>query len=275
MSLSPTRAGIKLSGCIHRNGSKLNQSSSSTVNSVVNDENPRLSGLAFMLDEGTRKSHSMAQNTAFVTGFFRGLSTKDSYRELLTGLFFVYKEMECAFDDNNSPEFPWTVLDDSELRRYSSLERDLNYFYGDNWKNTIRPSPATKLYVSRINEIASDDDKKFLLVAHQYTRYLGDMFGGQMMSGMAQRSLSLDSGKGVAFYQFDGIPNVNSYIKAWYTKLNTLNFSDEQKAQIVDEANLVFDLNVQLLEELDGSPLKAMLMLAINSVKEKFANLLK
>ena len=28
-------------------------------------------GLALLLDDGTRKSHSVAENTAFVTGFFR------------------------------------------------------------------------------------------------------------------------------------------------------------------------------------------------------------
>ena len=42
---------------------------SSAVETEV-DNNPRLSGLALALDEGTRKSHSIAENTAFVTGFF-------------------------------------------------------------------------------------------------------------------------------------------------------------------------------------------------------------
>ena len=45
---------------------------------IVN--NPRLEGLSFMLDDGTRKSHLVAENTAFVTGFFKGLSTKNSYQ---------------------------------------------------------------------------------------------------------------------------------------------------------------------------------------------------
>ena len=35
----------------------------------------RQSGLAFMLDDGTRKSHSMAENSAFVSGFFRRVSS--------------------------------------------------------------------------------------------------------------------------------------------------------------------------------------------------------
>ena len=41
-----------------------------------------------------------------------------------------------------------------------------------------------------------------------YSRYLGDLFGGQMMSGMATKSLGLEQGKGVAFYKFQDISDV-------------------------------------------------------------------
>lgn len=46
--------------------------------------NPRKEGLALMLDDGTRKSHSMAENTAFVSGFFKGIATKESFSNLGT-----------------------------------------------------------------------------------------------------------------------------------------------------------------------------------------------
>ena len=39
-------------------------------------------------------------------------------------------------------------------------------------------------------------------------RYLGDLFGGQMMSGMATKSLGLEQGKGVEFYNFQDITDV-------------------------------------------------------------------
>jgi hypothetical protein len=45
-------------------------------------ESARGSGLALALDDGTRKSHSVAENTAFVTGFFRGIATKQSFGQL-------------------------------------------------------------------------------------------------------------------------------------------------------------------------------------------------
>ncbi|KAL7546151.1 hypothetical protein ACHAWF_009487 [Thalassiosira exigua] len=233
--------------------------------SVTEVENPRLSGLALMLDDGTRKSHSMAQNTSFVTGFFKGLANRESYKALVTSLFFVYENMEAAMDATS--EGGVRALDYPELRRLSPLKKDMEFFYGSNWKAEALPSPAAKAYVARVLNVA--ESKPYLLVAHQYTRYLGDLFGGQMMGGMASRSLSLQNGDGTAFYTFEDISSTNDFITEWYHCLNQLELTDSQKEEIVDEANLVFDLNIDLLQELEGSPLKAMLTLTIKSLKEK------
>ena len=89
------------------------------------------------------------------------------------------------------------------------------------------------------------------------------------MGGMASRSLSLENGDGTAFYTFDDIPSTKDFITEWYTRLNELDLTQQQKEEIVDEANLVFALNIDVLQELNGSPLKAMLTLAVNSLKEK------
>ena len=228
-------------------------------------DNPRLSGLALMLDDGTRKSHSVAQNTQFVTGFFKGLANRDSYRSLITSLYFVYSAMEEAMDATSEDRV--RALDYQELRRLPSLAEDMSFFYGAGWESTIAPSAEATKYVARVEEVAAT--KPYLLLAHQYTRYLGDLFGGQMMGGMASRSLSLENGDGTAFYTFDEIPSTNEFITEWYQRLNELDLTEEQKQEIVDEANLVFDLNIGVLTELEGSPVKAMLMLAINSLKSK------
>lgn len=252
--------------------SSLIQLSTTTEEAVVvetadNDvvTNPRLSGLALMLDDGTRRSHSMAENTQFVSGFFKGLADRDSYRSLITSLYFVYEAMEEAMD--KSSEDGVRTLDYPALRRLDSLKKDMDFFYGEKWQDDVVPSPAAKAYVARIVDIAQT--KPYLMIAHQYTRYLGDLFGGQMMGGMAIRSLSLENGDGTAFYTFDDIPSTKDFITEWYTRLNELDLTQQQKEEIVDEANLVFALNIDVLQELTGSPLKAMLTLAVNSLKEK------
>lgn len=248
-----------------KNNEVVGSTSSSSATAVSDNNNPRLAGLALMLDDGTRKSHSIAQNTQFVSGFFKGLADRESYRALITSLYFVYETMEDAMD--NSTEDGVKKLDYPTLRRLDSLQQDMDFFYGEKWQDDIQPSPAAKAYVARIKEIA--ETKPYLMIAHQYTRYLGDLFGGQMMGGMASRSLSLENGDGTAFYTFDEIPSTKDFITEWYTSLNELELTQQQKEDIVDEANLVFELNIDVLQELTGSPLKAILTLAVNSLKEK------
>jgi len=43
------------------------------------------------------------------------------------------------------------------------------------------------------------------LIAHSYTRYIGDLSGGQIL-GIAERAMNSD-GQGTAFYEFKDIPN--------------------------------------------------------------------
>jgi len=243
--------------------------SSSSVEEETEVISPRKLGLALQLDDGTRKSHSLAENTAFVSGFFKGLSTRVAYRSLLTSLYFVYLEMESSFDTTVDESVK--ALDYPELRRLGAIKKDMSYFYGSDWessKNSIKPSFATQTYVSRIKEVSVTSPH--LLIAHQYSRYLGDLFGGQMMSGMASRSLKLEESKGVQFYEFDDLDlSVNKFIDLWYTKLNALDLTDKQKQEIVDEANYVFALNIGIFEELDGNSLKAMWTIAISLLKSK------
>ena len=96
------------------------------VKAEVEEENPRKHGLALMLDEGTRKSHSMAENTQFVTGFFKGLGNRDSFAQLVTSLYFIYQAMEESFQ--TSADAGVRHLDFQELRRVAAIEEDPSRF---------------------------------------------------------------------------------------------------------------------------------------------------
>jgi heme oxygenase len=218
-----------------------------------------------MLDEGTRKSHSVAENSAFVTGFFRGLTQKKQFSQLVADLYFVYEAMETAFTETEDTNV--RLIDYPELRRVPSLEKDMEYYYGAEWRNSVKPSEATARYVARIKQVAREEPA--LLIAHQYTRYLGDLFGGQMMGDMARRSLDLDAGKGTDFYTFDKIPHTKEFINAWYAQVNDLKLTEAEKVAIVDEANVVFKYNIELFDELDGNPIVPMFCLALDALQRK------
>ena len=231
--------------------------------------NPRTFGLALELDDGTRKVHSVAENTQFVAGFFKGLGRRESFAQLTTSFYFVYEAMERALDTLDCPTL--TALDFPELRRLPGLERDMAFYYGADWRNKIKPSPATRKYVAQIEKVASGDEPE-LLVGHLYSRYLGDLFGGQMMSGMALKTLGEKVGDGtggLAFYEFAAIPDSKAFITDWYTALNALDLPEATRAAIVEEANVVFRLNIEVFDELEGSAVGSALRLALSTLKEK------
>ena len=77
-----------------------------------------------------------------------------------------------------------------------------------------------------------------------------------------------EDGSGVAFYAFENVPSTKDFITEWYTILNDLGISGNQQQKIVDEANLVFSLNIGIFEELEGSPWSALWTMAVKSARE-------
>ena len=52
------------------------------------------SNLASQLWEGTKDSHNMAQNTAYMKCFVKGIVEQEPFRKLLANLYFVYCTLE-------------------------------------------------------------------------------------------------------------------------------------------------------------------------------------
>jgi len=217
--------------------------------------------LATKLREGTSKSHSMAENVSFVKSFLGGVVDKESYRKLVSNLYFVYSAMEEAMERNkNNPLISPIYF--RELNRRKSLEKDLEYFYGENWRSSISISQATQLYVDRIVMISSDRPE--LLVAHAYTRYLGDLSGGQILKKIAQRAMNLSEGKGLSFYEFDEVEDEQEFKQNYKKALDSLGLDLQLADQVVAEANLSFTMNMKMFQELDTNFTKVLMKLIIN-----------
>jgi heme oxygenase len=217
--------------------------------------------LATQLREGTSKSHSMAENVSFVKSFLGGVVDKSSYRKLVSNLYFVYSAMEEAMEKNKDNPFISPIYF-RELNRRVSLEKDLEYFYGENWKTSISISNATQLYVDRINTISQD--KPELLVAHAYTRYLGDLSGGQILKKIAQRAMNLSDGKGLSFYEFDEVDDEQQFKQNYKKALDSLALDLQLADQVVAEANLSFTMNMKMFQELDTNFMRVLLQLFVN-----------
>lgn len=75
-----------------------------------------------------------------------------------------------------------------ELFRVDSIQEDLEFYLGSNWAQQVKRSPATADYVSRIRMLSRDNP--VLLLAHAYTRYLGDLSGGQILARVVSKLLA-------------------------------------------------------------------------------------
>ncbi len=224
--------------------------------------------LATQLREGTKKSHTMAENVGFVKCFLKGVVEKTSYRKLVSNLYFVYSAMEEEMEKHR--EHPiLSKIYFPELNRKASLEKDLQYYFGSDWREEISISPAAQAYVDRIRQISAEQPE--LLVAHSYTRYLGDLSGGQILKKIAQRGMNLSEGQGTAFYEFADIDDEKAFKNTYRSAMDNLPVDDETAQEIVDEANAAFGMNMKLFNELEGNLVMAIGQMLFNTLTRRRA----
>ncbi len=217
---------------------------------------------ALQLKQGTKKSHTAAENTKFVASFLRGVVNVDSYMKLIGNFYFVYRAMEEELEKHRDSDVVGPILYKA-LYRTASLEKDCEYFYGSNWRNMIAPTEACQQYVNRIREVSPE-----LLIAHHYTRYIGDLSGGQILRGIAEKALDLTDG-GLAFYEFPDIEDKKQFKETYRATLNLLPVDQSDVNKIVTEANFAFRLNMYMFDELQGDWFKSMMTILCATVKGK------
>ncbi|MGK7877255.1 MAG: heme oxygenase (biliverdin-producing) [Xenococcaceae cyanobacterium] len=222
--------------------------------------------LATMLREGTKKSHTMAENVGFVKCFLKGVVEKNSYRKLVANLYFVYCAMEEEMERLGQHPIVSKIYF-PELNRKQSLEKDLYFYYGPNWPKEIALSTAGQAYVQRIREVAASQPE--LLVSHSYTRYMGDLSGGQILKNIAQRAMNLSDGGGTAFYEFKDILDEKAFKNKYRQTMDDLPIDDKTAQQIVDEANAAFGMNMKMFQELEGNLIKAIGQMLYNTLTRR------
>ena len=222
------------------------------------------------IKEGTKKSHSAAENTSFVASFLRGVVSKESYKALVKDLYYVYRTLEEEVEKHKDhPVVGKLYL--PELNRVDALERDLRFYYGPIWRSLIMPSEACANYVSRIKCCSIEDPT--LLVGHHYTRYLGDLSGGQILKGIAEKAMGLKD-EGLYFYDFDKIENAKKYKDGYRAILNGLDVDQHQVDAIIVEANYAFRLNMYMFEEIQGDAGKSFGKIVLNYLGELVAEMI-
>ena len=196
---------------------------------------------SFMMDikNNSNDLHAVAEKTGFLKRLLEGKASTESYAEYLYNLYEVYNAIEVNLEKCKDNK----VVKDfvlPEIYRAEAILKDLKFLLGENL-NTMKPLASTRAYVARINEIGETAPE--LLVAHAYTRYLADLFGGRTIYGMVKDLYKYET-------LSDG-PEMKGFVMNYHNKLNNIELNEEMKERFINEVANSYVYNIAISNELD------------------------
>ncbi|MFD7530405.1 heme oxygenase (biliverdin-producing) [Streptomyces sp. NPDC059849] len=201
-----------------------------------------------LIRTASHEQHTEAETSSFMSDLLGGRLGVDAYTRYTEQLWFVYRALEEGAQALRGDRVAGPFIR-AELMRTTELERDLAHLRGADWREGLEPLPATAAYATRVAECARDWPAGY--VAHHYTRYLGDLSGGQIIRDKAERTWGFArKGDGVRFYVFEGISNPASFKRDYRELLDAVDADDLEKQRIVDECKRAFALNTAVFREL-------------------------
>ena len=209
-------------------------------------ELPRFSAA---LRDATWQDHEKAETSAYMTALMGGELPIAGYANLAAQQWFVYAVLEAATDAMRDDPIAAPFVFD-ELTRLPAIEADLTFLLGEDWSHQITALPATTAYTDRLRAVCFDQPGAF--VAHHYTRYLGDLSGGQYIGRVVKRVYELDE-HGAEFFTFAGIDDAKAFKDAYRAHLDTAPWSPDEQDAVIDEIRNAYRLNRDVFADLDAT----------------------
>ncbi|MCF4138013.1 biliverdin-producing heme oxygenase [Streptomyces sp. Tue 6430] len=204
----------------------------------------------------SHEQHVEAETSTFMSDLLGGRLGVDAYARYTEQLWFVYGALEDEAGRLASDPVAGPFIR-PELFRRSALERDLAHLRGAGWRAGLSALPATLAYAERVRACARSWPGGY--VAHHYTRYLGDLSGGQIIRDRAEKAWGFArKGDGVRFYVFEEVGNPAAFKREYRELLDAVRADDLEKQRIVAECRKAFALNTGVFRALgEEFPLSA------------------
>ncbi|MGO3678787.1 biliverdin-producing heme oxygenase [Leucobacter sp. UCMA 4100] len=196
-----------------------------------------------VIREGSWSDHDDSEGADFMASIMRGTATRDDYVALVAQHFFMYEALEAVVDEVVNDE-RFAPFHDENLRRLAALNDDLTVLIGENWRDEIKPVPATAEYAERIRQVGAEGWVPGI-IAHHYTRYLGDLSGGQMIAKRVVRQHGFENGEGTKFYDFKELGSLPGFKERYREALDALgeSFNDVEQARMLHEVRRAYGFN--------------------------------
>ncbi|WP_345994183.1 biliverdin-producing heme oxygenase [Leucobacter chromiiresistens] len=209
-----------------------------------------------VIRESSWSDHSDSEGATFMEDIMRGKGSLQDYIDLVAQHYFMYEALEAAADRvAGDPRF--AGFHTPSLVRLPALEADLAHLIGADWRDRIVAVPATLEYAARMREVAAEGWVAGV-VAHHYTRYLGDLSGGQYIAKRVAKQHGLP-GAGIAFYDFAELGDLAEFKNRYRAALDVLGaqLDADERARMLDEVRTAYAFNTAVFRDLGQAKLAA------------------
>jgi len=193
--------------------------------------------------------HSHIHRHSYAEKLLSRKFTVEDYGMYIIQLFHIYDTMEILMEETTDPIVSrfWKKFG-SRLKRTDLLVLDLEYYYGNKWKSKLDTNKlyATDYYTKRLIEVYNKSP--YLLLAHAYIRYFGDLSGGKIVRKRFLCNNNLQ--EGMYFYQFrTDVKQLKSDYRKFVDELGLL-FSQKERELFLREVKEGYLLNYSLFTDL-------------------------
>lgn len=190
----------------------------------------------------TKALHLEAERTGFVSDMLRGAASRQGYALLLRNLHVAYRELEEGLERHRDNPI-LAPLAQYRLARTAAIAADLAALVGTGSDDQPLLLPEGEAYARTIAKAAEGDGSR--LIAHAYTRYLGDLNGGLIVKRLLEKSLGLRASE-LTHYDFSAIAEPAA-LKAGYRRaLEIAGAAAADPDAIIAEGAVAFECNIAL-----------------------------
>lgn len=200
--------------------------------------------LSVAFKKGSQELHDQAEAATFIDDLMNGKVNLAGYVNYLKSLRIVYAALEQVARDNAADPIV-AVMHDPALERLASIEADIEALSTGAPEESLCQHEAATAYAA---DILAASGNAPAIVAHHYTRYLGDLSGGLAIGKILDRTFGLE-GRGLAMYHFEDI-KAKVYKDDYRERLDNLPLDEAQRAEAVREVQSAFRHNQSVFADL-------------------------